>query len=237
MSTRTEVKSWKVAVALALFAATSASCSLAQPAPQESKERVSNRYPAGSIRSVAEADAALAAAAAERAGIEARYMTEEQACHPKFFTTSCIEQAKERRRVAISALRPVEIEANAFKRQTRVAERDRALAERLEKDEGERQERASRLSPDQAATSATVPHEPARGEQAPPNVTREIESEATANRPKVGEGISAEKRAANIAAYEKKRRDALERQKTVAQRKAEKEQKRNAKQAENGKSD
>ena len=193
-------------------------------------------FAAGSIRSVADADAALAAAAAERAEIEARYVAEEQACHPKFFTTSCIDKAKDRRRIALSSVRQVEIEANAFKRQTRVLERDKALTERLEKDERERQERVIR----QAATPAETPAVRHEAPATPPSSTtpdRVEKHEAKVRQQRAEESAMAEKRAANVAAYEKKQREARERQQKVAQRKAEKEQKRKAAQAEGNKPD
>ena len=220
--------------ALGVFAATWAAFSLAQPVAGQAGDRVSERFPTGSIRSVAEADAALSAAAEERAEIEARYVVEEQACHPKFFATSCIEQAKERRRVAMSALRPVEIEANAFKRQVRVAERDKLLAERLEKDDRERQERINNLPATEAAVR-TLPDEASRKVQTTLFSDRQDKHDAKMKQQNAADRASAEKRAANVAAYEKKKTDALARQQKVAQRKAEKEQKRKAKQAQSGK--
>lgn len=224
-----------VKACLTLFAAVWAAFSFAQPLPGQVREKVTERFPSGSIRSVGEADAALSEAAAERAEIEARYQAEEQACHPNFFTTSCIQKAKERRRIALSALRPVELEASAFKRKARVTERDQALAERLEKDEKQRQERASPMPVAEPEVTAGSPDTASQKEQTTLSPVPEKQPASTAPRQKTGDRVSAEKRAANIAAYEKKKREALERQQKVAQRKAEKEQKRKAKQAENEK--
>ncbi len=86
---------------------------------------------------------ALAAANQERAEIEARYNVEEQSCHTKFFATSCIDAAKERRRKELMQVRSIEIEANTYKRQARVAARDRALADRQAKEAADRQGRQS----------------------------------------------------------------------------------------------
>ena len=189
----------------------------------------------GSIQSVAGADAALARAAKERAEIDARYTAEEQACLPQFFANSCIEQAKERRRRALSALRPIEIEANAFKRQARVAERDKALADRLAKDDADRQDRVRRESESaaiaQGTTSVSVPDEPTAGnatsaKQEPLLSDRRARHEAKLKQLQADEASDAQQRAANIAAYERKKQAALERQREVAQRKAEKEEKR-----------
>lgn len=233
MSASVRIAARGIKASLSLFAAAWAAFSLAQPLPGQVREKVTDRFPAGSIRSVAAADTALSEAAAERAEVEARYLADEQACHPNFFTTSCIQKAKERRRIALSALRPVELEASAFKRKLRVTERDQALAERLEKDEKQRQERASQMPVVEPDVAAGTP------EAASPKVhttlfpNPEKQPASKASRQKTGDGISAEARAANIASYEKKTRDALERQQKVTQRKDEKEQKRKAKQAEN----
>lgn len=219
---------------LALFCAVLAAVSVAQALPGQGREKVTDRFPSGSIRSVAEADIALTEASAERAEIEARYVAEEQACHPNFFTTSCIQKAKDHRRIALAALRPIEIEANAFKRKARVAERDQALAERLEKDERQRQERERQAPAAKSAATAEAADASSRKAQTTLVPAPEKQQASTVKQQKAEDTISAEKRAANIAAYEKKKRDALERQQKVAQRKAEKEQKRKEKQAEAG---
>lgn len=218
---------------LVLFCAMLATVSVAQALPGQGREKVTERFPSGSIRSVAEADTALSEAAAERAEIEARYVTEEQACHPNFFTTSCIQKAKDRRRIALAALRPIELEANAFKRKVRVAERDQALAERLVKDEHQRQERENRGTAVEPAAAETT-DESSQKVQTTLSSAPEKQHASAVKQKKAENLIGAEKRAANIAAYEKKKRDALERQQKVAQRKAEKEQKRKEKQAEAG---
>lgn len=223
------IKTW-----LALFCALLTTVSFAQASPGQGRERVADRFPSGSIHSMADADTALSGAAAERHEIEARYIAEEQACLPNFFTTSCIQKAKERRRIALAALRPIEIEANAFKRKARVAERDQALAERLEKDERQRRERESRMLAAEPAATAGDAEERSQKAQATDAPASEKSQPPTVKRQKAEDPISAEKRAANIAAYEKKKREALERQQKVAQRKAEKEQKRKEKQAEAG---
>lgn len=235
MTTETRMTFRTGKACIGLFAAVCAAFAFVQPSMGQVREKVTDRFPSGSIRSVGDADAALSEAAAERAEIEARYLAEEQACHPNFFTTSCIQKAKEHRRIALSALRPVELEASAFKRKVRVTERDHALAERLEKDEKQRQERASRVPAESEAAAVTLEASsqktqtalvPASEKQPALKVPRKMASDR----------LSAEERSANIAAYEKKNREALERQQKVAQRKAEKEQKRKSKQAENKKS-
>ncbi|OWW20897.1 hypothetical protein [Noviherbaspirillum denitrificans] len=194
--------------------------------------KVTDRFPSGSIRSIADADAALSAARAERAEIEARYLAEEQECHPKFFATSCIDQASDRRRAALGALRPVEIEANTFKRQSRVTERDRALSARLEKGEKERNERESRVDAEEPKPAHAEPAtESAHNVQPIHGPDRQEKHEAKVKQQKVADAAKAARRTAKVAAYEKKKSDALERQRKVAERKVEKDRKRKAKQA------
>jgi colicin import membrane protein len=193
---------------LALFAC----CALAQPS-----DGIVTRYPAGAINSVEQADAALTDVARERREIDSRFAREEQACYPKFFATPCLDKAKERRREASMALRHVEIEAQAFKRRARVADREQVLEQRQAKEETEREERVRQLpeSEGREEPRAEVEHKEPRPR---PNQRKPKE-----------EPLDAEKRAENIAAYERKVEAANKRQKEVAERKAEKERKRQRK--------
>lgn len=216
------------------LACASAQSAEAGTAPKADSVSVAGRYPAGSIKSVEAADAALEDLSKERSEIEARYTAEEQACHPKFFATSCVDQAKERRRQALMQLRKVELEANSFKRQERVRERDKAAADRQAKEQADRLEReraqqekeskrddAPQAEPPEAARNVQTTIFPDRSEQHEAKMKR-LQEEDRANE---------KKRAENVAEYEKKVQAAQERQKKIAQRKAEKEEKRRAKQA------
>lgn len=206
----------------------------AQQAPTDSASHpasVSERYPAGSIKSVEAADAALADVGRERAEIEARFAAEEQACHPKFFATSCVDEAKDRRRQALSQLRNVELEANAFKRRERVAEREKAAAQRQAEEEAGRQERVREQRESQGADSAPQERTETAKAQARASSNREAEHAAKLKRLEEEDHANAQKRAENAAAYERKVRAAEERKKKVAQRKAEREAERRAKQA------
>ncbi|WP_147376768.1 hypothetical protein [Noviherbaspirillum saxi] len=200
---------------------------------------VVSRFPAGSIKSIEMADTALADANRERAEIQARFAQEEQACHPKFFASSCVEDAKERRRRAQLKLRPVEIEANTFKRQARVTARDEALATKRQKDAAAGIDRDSATPP----MSSTPPTSAAKGNEA----VQEPSEKAPKNKPKHAQGkpspdraarhesrqeqaraeeeANAAKRAQNIADYEKKVKASEQRQQEIARRKAEKQQK------------
>ena len=207
---RPHVRRLCASAVLALFA----SCALAQPS-----DGIVARYPAGSINSVEQADAALTDVARERREIESRFAREEQACHPKFFATPCLDKAKERRRAASMALRHVENEAQTFKRRARVADREQALEEKQAKEKAEREERVTQRPESEGREE---PHDAARKEPHP--------RPAKQRKPK-NESLDAEKRAENIAAYERKVEAANKRQKEVAERKAEKERKQQRKEA------
>lgn len=188
-----------------------------------------NRY-AGGIASVEVAERALADVHKERSGIEARFAADERACYTEFFANSCVENAKERRRAALVEVRKVEVDANAFLRQARVNERDRALEEKRVAQE---RKQAERLKQEQAAGPAkqkkTHMREPAR-EPAPasasPIDTREARHEAKLKRLEAQDRADAQKRADKVAAYERKVREAQERQRQVEERKREKERER-----------
>jgi colicin import membrane protein len=166
--------------------------------------------------SVAEADAKLADVKEKRAAVEARFADDEQLCYKKFFVSSCIDTAKEFRRVALADLRAVEVEANHYKRAESVRLRDANLAAQAQAD-----------ATDAASRVAT----PARVEQpAPPQRTvapgqsvadREAQHAARLKQAQAQEAANAGKRSANAAAYEKRQRDAQERQRRVKAREAE----------------
>lgn len=189
---------------------------------------IAARYPSGSIQSIETADRALKEVEEERTGVEARFAEDERVCYAKFFVNSCREAARERRRVALTRIRPVEVEANAFKRRARVEERDKALAEKRTAAEQETAER-------QQKQQQSVPREPKSAEHAPgdrkPSDTsdRQAQHEARLERLRVEDAANAQKRADNIAAYEKKVREAEAHQREVEERKLEKEKEREKK--------
>lgn len=201
---------------------------------------VVERYPTGSIRTNESADAALADIAKERSSVETRYTQEVQSCHSRFFATSCIEDAQERRRQALRPLRSIEVEANEFKRRERVIQRDKALADKRAKDLEKRRERgASRNVPVKAGI------EQPRGEAASEKTggaarknnegkssDRQARHEARLKSIREKEAAEAGVRSQNVAAYERKMREARERQLELERRRAEKEQKRRAQPAE-----
>lgn len=225
-----------VAVLIALFA----SCALAQQLADIPSASVGSRYPSGAIRSVEQADAALGDIEKERAEIDSRFAADEQACHPQFFATSCVEKAKERRRKARMQLRSLEIEAKTYKRRSRVTARDEALAERQRKDASGKEGRdrgQQDVAHETHAPDSTPQQEQKDAAESDVDAKvrgtifrkRSQEHQAKMTRRQADESASSKKRAENVAAYERKVQQAQQRQREVAERKAEKEQKRRMK--------
>jgi hypothetical protein len=165
--------------------------------------------------SVAEADGRLATVTRQRASAEAEFAASERVCYARFLVNRCLDEAREKRRVALSALRAIEIEAERFKRQANVDARDRAIAKsEQEFREAEAKMAAApppRVAPEQAAPKAApVPHD------------RSAEQAAKLKRLAAEEKAGAAARAANVAAYEKRKRDAEQRQREIEEQKKKK---------------
>ena len=168
------------------------------------------------IGSVAEADARLAAVARERAAIEARFASRERVCYEKFLVNHCLDEAKDRRRGALAAQRLIEIDAEHYKRAAKVAERDRAMAAA----DAEYKADEARLAAEPPVPAPPVSEPPPprpRSVAARVGQHKEREQQAAAR-----ERAEASRRAANVAAFEKRKAESEERQRMVAKRKAEK---------------
>ena len=176
--------------------------------------------------SVAQADERLAAVLLERAAIESRYAAREVVCYEKFFVNNCLDEAKERRRVALTAQRAIEVEAEYFIRKNKVEERDKAMAAAEAKYQAE--ETATAAQPP-APPKAISPVPPPRPSSVPGRIAKR---DARAAQEAASEPANAATRAANAAAFEARRLRSEERQREVAQRKAERAAKRAAAQAE-----
>ena len=180
-------------------------------------------------QSVAQADATLERVTRERAVVASTFAAEEAVCNDKFFVNNCLDKAKEKRRVALAQLRAEEVEAEHFKRAASVAKRDADLAERARRDAEE------------FARREAQPPKPARTEEelAPPAAPRggksvaerEAEHAERLRRDAARTASQADKRAANVAAYEKRQADAARRQEQVAKRVAERQAKAEARAA------
>ncbi len=183
---------------------------------------IARRYPTGTIVSVEAADEAIRQIKLERAAIDADHLQQEEACTPTFFTNSCLNKAKERRRAALATLRPVEIEANAFKRRARVEERDREIA-------------AKQSKPQKMGLAASADNSAAGGELTEDQLKASLISKKPPlaktrpqRAPKAGQPDD-DREQRNAATYDKKLADSLKRQNAVKVRKAEAEQKRQKK--------
>lgn len=185
------------------------------------------RYPAGSIQSEEAASAALETVNEARSNIEARFAADQRNCYPKFFTTSCLNKAAERRRLDLLLVRPLEIEANAYTRRAKVEERDRRLAEKAAENAGKPILSETPVQDNAAGVKATgneaVSSDAQRKARADAYAKKNAEHAEKQQRLKENEQADAEKRAANIKRYEEKVRESAARQKEIAEKKAEKE--------------
>ena len=196
------------ALPMVALAALLAACASHDVAPHE--------VPAPPVTSVAQADQQLAAVARERAAIEARFVERERVCYDKFFVNNCLDEAKERRRNALAAQRAIEVQAERFKRQVVVEERDRNLAE-ADRRFKEQEARLATEPPKQAPEPAPVP--PPRKPTVPERVAQR---DARVRAQQQKDAAEAGKRAQNVRDYEARKAQSEERQRKVAERKAEK---------------
>lgn len=202
------------------------------------KPSFDQRYPAGSIKTTAAADDILIEAGAERQVIGDQYIDDQRACYQKFFVSSCLEEAKERNRVAVKQVRDVEVEANAYKRQDKADERDKSLAEQHAKDEQDAARRAQDQKDKEAASARKIKDSAAKQQQV---ADRERQSagqqdarvkahEAQVRKTQAEEAAKAPQRAANEQAYKEKVKQAEAHRLDVEAKKAEKARERAAKQ-------
>ncbi len=210
----------------------------AAQSPQAIVGQLVARYPKDTIDSVAKADRALAEVKTAQELLEAQYLADETACHPKFFTNACIDKAKERRRQSIAAIRPIELEAAAFKRLARVQKRDQALAEKQTQEQAKAEERLkaqqeseqrTARQADERAREAAESDSQARRSSGPDLRVRQ--HEAKMKRLQEKDAAKEAQRAKNVADYEEKLRESNERQKKVLERRAKKQAETSAKPA------
>jgi colicin import membrane protein len=226
------IRPFFISVFLMLFASF---VSAQQTVPDAKNTGTVTRYSAGSIKSVDEADAALAEMSKERADVEARHILDKQACHPKFFATACIDEAKERRRKEIMQLRSIEIEAHAFMRQARVNAREQALADRQTKGdtdgrERQREQRNENVAPRGQEFDQEKPAPAAENILSTKLTDSGSKGQAKRKTIHANDVSTPEMHAEKVRAYEKKVQAAYKRQQQVLDRKAEKEKRRQKKQ-------
>jgi hypothetical protein len=206
------------AFAAALVAAALSACASVEPGPA-----VETVDPTTSVE---QADQRLAAVALERAAIEARYAEREAVCYEKFFVNHCLDEAKERRRVALVAQRNIEIEAERFKRRLKVEERDKEIAAAEAEYKAEEARLAAEPPPPPRETTAQPPPKPS------PAASRMARRNARAQEEAARAPQEAAKAAANAREFEERKRKSEQKQKEVAERVAEREAKAAARRAE-----
>ena len=226
-----------------LFLAAALSLSAVAPAAAGPEELV-RKYPPGSILSVEQADRAIVEVQAERKELEAAYADAQYACYSKFFSSPCVDKAKEDRRLALNLLGPIEVEAKAYKRRDTVVQRDKLLDAQRAKEASEaparaeqekiNEQKAAQKAADVAARQAAPEKAPGGRKAATPRADappkaegrdRIAEHQARLEKDRAQEAADADKRAKNIADYERKQQESLERQRRVVEKKAEADKK------------
>lgn len=220
-------------MAIAAFGLISAFPIAAQQAVPEMTSQAAQpfveRYPAGSIQSVEAAEQAIMDINQERLRVEAQFSDAERVCYEKFFTTSCLDKAKEKKRLAMNEIRTVEVEANAFKRRAKAAKRDEVLEKKRADDGVGRQEDVPFPRAD-AASSSGIGQDGTGVGQATTSAATQADDRVARHRAEQDmrekkEAADAEKRARNVRKFERKQRESEERQRAIAAKKAEKMQK------------
>ncbi|MQQ99094.1 hypothetical protein [Glaciimonas soli] len=200
---------------------------------------VVTHYPAGSIHSVETADQALAEVSSAKSYIEAQSFDEQRVCYSKFFTNNCLDVAKTKRRLALKKVRPVEVEANAFKRRTTADDRDKALAAQNTQEAIDAPKKAQEAKDKAESNVKQLQDMQQKDKEVIANTKlhagdadkRVADQAAKVRAQQQSDAAKAPQRAANVAAYNKKAQDAAARQREVAQKKAEKERDLAAKKA------
>jgi len=97
---------------------------------QDPEQALLADFPPLSIDSVERAEEAIRRLPEVNEQLNRRYSREKAECYERFFVASCLSDLRTRERRAFKAVNRVEVEAKAFLRRERAAERDRAVAER-----------------------------------------------------------------------------------------------------------
>ena len=196
----------------ALLGALLAACGAVKPAPPEAAAPPSHSVP--------EADARLAQVGADKARTEAAFAADEQHCYTRFMVNNCLDKAREKRREALAGLRAIEIEADRFKRQAKVDERDRELA-RAQADFQAQEARMMAAPPPPPPPPPPRALAPPSPPAAKPAVVRDRAADQAAKLKNLEarDQAGAAKRAANVQAFEKRKRDSEQRQKEIAEKK------------------
>jgi hypothetical protein len=182
------------------------------PAVSLTPAELTARYPTGSIQSTVMANQALAEVQKARDRIDKEYLAQQNACYAKFFASSCLDAAKESHRQGVAQIRKVDVEASTFNRSARVVERDKNLAQKRANDA------SNPPKPMTESPAKTAPQGKAPGEIE----DRVAKHDEKMRQEALNAKADAQKHADNVAAFDKKAKDAQARQQDVARKKADK---------------
>lgn len=121
-------------------------------------------FPPKSIDTVERAEDAIRRAPEARDSMVNRFTREKAECLERFFAASCLSDMRSRERKATKAVKQIEVEARAFLRRERAAERERAVAER----ELRAAQQAGKSIPYSGATRKKSDEQPAAGDTREP---------------------------------------------------------------------
>lgn len=196
---------------------------------QDAGAELSARFPAGSIATVEAAESARQQAASENARIERQYAQDGLACDTAFFVNSCRDKVKEHRRAAVEPVRRVQIEADTVMRRIQAAGKDQALADRRLQRAAEtvrNEPHAQQRAQETAQARAEKNSQRMRNEQAQAQHAGAAGQQVGQQHQLTQTAAEAQKRAANVAAYDRKIRKAQAHQRDIAARQAEKDRER-----------
>lgn len=108
-----------------------------EPNPAYTSSALVERYPVQAITTLELSKQALEDLKIGRKQIETIFKQDEKACYKTFFANRCIAAAKDRRRLDLAKIKPIQVEAERFKRREAVLKRDAALEKNRIKAEGD----------------------------------------------------------------------------------------------------
>lgn len=201
----------------------------------EARTPIRQRYPAGSIKSLETAQAVLDEVAEDRQAVQLRYVLDQRACYPKFLVNKCLEEARDRKRLADKDLKQAEYEANVFQRQANVDDRDRSLADQRAKDQEDAARRQAEQKQKEAAAARKVQESNDKNREVQQRIDankdvpadyRVREHEAKQRQQQTEDAARAPQRAANAAERQRRIQEAEQHRLEVERNKAEKERER-----------
>ena len=173
-------------------------------APGGDASELADRYPPGSIKERARAEAALRDAEREQARIESEFTAREAECYNRFLVNRCRDQARQEKLTAERDLRRVRVEAHDLQRQLDAQDAAHRRAEAAAESGAPSRDPKSE-SRERAGGNAISPEEAARNRAAHDKRVAEQRKSAAERQ------LSDAERAENVRAFEQKQAEAAER--------------------------